>query len=115
MSTSTNQEVPELFCLWKPGETHITPQEDTFILLDALEQDSDVLRRMKPTLCLEIGFDSASFYNTKGDNNQNCSSGSGCVSAFMGRILGPSDCCKYLCQSSLPIKTRTEFGSLSMH
>jgi len=43
----------------RPGETHIIPQEDTFALLDALEQDSNVLRGMKPTLCLEIGFGSA--------------------------------------------------------
>ena len=29
--------------------------EDTFILLDALEQDALVLRRSKPSLCVEIG------------------------------------------------------------
>jgi hypothetical protein len=29
--------------------------EDSFILLDALEQDALELRAMRPTLCLEIG------------------------------------------------------------
>jgi release factor glutamine methyltransferase len=72
----------------------MVPQEDTFVLLDALEQDSDILRRVKPTLCLEIGFGSASVDAGKGDNNRDYSSGSGCVSAFMGRILGPSDSCE---------------------
>lgn len=48
------------------------PAEDTFILLDALEQDADYLRQLSPLVCLEIG------------------SGSGCVSAFVAKILGPS-------------------------
>ncbi|EJD04388.1 uncharacterized protein FOMMEDRAFT_81636 [Fomitiporia mediterranea MF3/22] len=54
------------------------PAEDTFILLDALEKDAEELRNAKPRLCLEIG------------------SGSGCVSIFVGRMLGPSECL-YLC------------------
>ena len=29
--------------------------EDTFILLDALEQDVDELRDLQPRVCLEIG------------------------------------------------------------
>ena len=29
--------------------------EDTFILLDALEEDADALRTLKPSVCLEIG------------------------------------------------------------
>ena len=29
--------------------------EDTFILLDALEQDASELLELKPTVCLEIG------------------------------------------------------------
>ncbi|KAI0828292.1 putative methylase [Trametes gibbosa] len=48
------------------------PAEDTFILLDALEQDADALRSSKPLICLEVG------------------SGSGCVSAFASAILGAS-------------------------
>ncbi|QRW19022.1 S-adenosyl-L-methionine-dependent methyltransferase [Rhizoctonia solani] len=48
--------------------------EDTFLLLDALEDDADHLRSLKPSVCVEIG------------------SGSGCVSAFLGRILGNEPC-----------------------
>jgi len=48
------------------------PAEDTFILLDALEQDADELRKLQPSVCLEVG------------------PGSGCVSAFLASILGNS-------------------------
>ncbi|RUP43245.1 hypothetical protein BC936DRAFT_137434 [Jimgerdemannia flammicorona] len=51
--------------------------EDTFLLLDALEQDKDELRAAKPSICLEIG------------------SGSGAVTAFLGGILGGSSACRY--------------------
>ncbi|KAL1737505.1 S-adenosyl-L-methionine-dependent methyltransferase [Schizophyllum commune] len=50
-------------------ESVYEPAEDTFLLLDALEADATALRDMKPTIALEIG------------------SGSGCVSAFLGKIL----------------------------
>lgn len=46
--------------------------EDTFILLDALEQDAAHLRSTNPLICLEIG------------------SGSGCVSAFLAKLIGSS-------------------------
>ncbi|GAA6007149.1 hypothetical protein JCM10207_001525 [Rhodosporidiobolus poonsookiae] len=46
------------------------PAEDTFILLDALEQDQDILKGSR--VCLEVG------------------SGSGCVSAFLGAVCGKS-------------------------
>ncbi|KAF8592060.1 S-adenosyl-L-methionine-dependent methyltransferase [Ramaria rubella] len=46
------------------------PAEDTFILLDALEQDAYLFQSAASTVCLEIG------------------SGSGCVSAFLAKILG---------------------------
>lgn len=62
-----------------PDVSHVTrspfvnhvyePAEDTFALLDALEQDLDQLREQEPVLIVEIG----------------C--GSGCVSAFMASIL----------------------------
>ncbi|KAI0274872.1 hypothetical protein BC834DRAFT_850073 [Gloeopeniophorella convolvens] len=48
------------------------PAEDTFVLLDALEADANALRALAPRVCLEIG------------------SGSGCVSSFLGALLGPS-------------------------
>ncbi|KAG2155500.1 S-adenosyl-L-methionine-dependent methyltransferase [Suillus clintonianus] len=54
------------------------PAEDTFLLLDALEQEAEELRKERPLICLEVG------------------SGSGCVSAFLGRILGQSSSL-YLC------------------
>ncbi|KAJ8517049.1 hypothetical protein ONZ45_g5720 [Pleurotus djamor] len=48
------------------------PAEDTFLLLDALEQDAEELKALNLRLCLEIG------------------SGSGCVSVFIGSVLGSS-------------------------
>ncbi|GJE85900.1 S-adenosyl-L-methionine-dependent methyltransferase [Phanerochaete sordida] len=68
---------PDLSHLTAADYEHVyEPAEDTFILLDALEQDADELREVKPRVCLEIG------------------SGSGCVSSFVGAILGNS--CLYL-------------------
>ena len=31
------------------------PTEDTFILLDALEAEADIIRSLAPRVCLEIG------------------------------------------------------------
>ncbi|KAF8971455.1 S-adenosyl-L-methionine-dependent methyltransferase [Flammula alnicola] len=58
------------------------PAEDTFLLLDALEEDAESLRCLKPSVCLEVG------------------SGSGCVTSFIGGILGPS--VLYLCTDINP-------------
>ncbi|KAH8120652.1 S-adenosyl-L-methionine-dependent methyltransferase [Phellopilus nigrolimitatus] len=70
---------PDMRHLTKEDYKHVyEPAEDTFIFLDALEEEAEELRRTKPRLCLEIG------------------SGSGCVSAFVGNILGSSNCL-YLC------------------
>lgn len=30
--------------------------EDTFLLLDALEEDADALRNLRPRVCLEVGY-----------------------------------------------------------
>ncbi|KAG2225779.1 hypothetical protein INT45_011447 [Circinella minor] len=49
------------------------PAEDTFLLLDALEQDEKAIQAKKPTLCLEIG------------------SGSGCVTTMLAKIVGASN------------------------
>ncbi|SAM01838.1 hypothetical protein [Absidia glauca] len=45
------------------------PAEDTFLLLDALEQDQQQLQSLQPSICLEIG------------------SGSGCVTTFLAKVL----------------------------
>ncbi|KAI0639060.1 putative methylase [Trametes polyzona] len=64
---------PDLSHLKSTDYEHVyEPAEDTFILLDALEGDADALRQSKPLVCLEVG------------------SGSGCVSAFAGAVLGPT-------------------------
>ncbi|KAH7927416.1 hypothetical protein BV22DRAFT_1007089 [Leucogyrophana mollusca] len=64
---------PDLSHLTQTDFVHVyEPAEDTFLLLDALEQEADELKKHPPLICLEIG------------------SGSGCVSAFLGTILGPS-------------------------
>ncbi|CAD6580513.1 MAG: S-adenosylmethionine-dependent methyltransferase [Tremellales sp. Tagirdzhanova-0007] len=49
------------------------PAEDSFILLDALEQDAAQLRSISPILSIEIG------------------SGSGIVSVFLANLLGPTE------------------------
>ncbi|KAJ6501680.1 S-adenosyl-L-methionine-dependent methyltransferase [Mycena vitilis] len=70
---------PDLTHLRAEDYEHVyEPAEDTFILLDALEQDAEQLRSMGPQISLEIG------------------SGSGCVSAFLGSIAGSSTVL-YLC------------------
>ncbi|KAI6153333.1 S-adenosyl-L-methionine-dependent methyltransferase [Pisolithus tinctorius] len=70
---------PDLSHLTEQDKLHVyDPAEDTFLFLDALEQDAEDLKGEKPLICLEIG------------------SGSGCVSAFIGSILGSTNTL-YLC------------------
>ncbi|KAI9572683.1 S-adenosyl-L-methionine-dependent methyltransferase [Boletus coccyginus] len=70
---------PDLSHLSNDDKLHVyDPGEDTFLLLDGLENDVEQLKAQKPLICLEIG------------------SGSGCVSAFLGSILGPANAL-YLC------------------
>lgn len=57
------------------------PAEDTFILMDALEQDAEVLKRA--AVCLEVG----------------C--GSGVVSAFLASVIGPNAI--YFCTDINPL------------
>ncbi|KAG6866871.1 hypothetical protein C0991_008808 [Blastosporella zonata] len=74
---------PDLSHLTAKDYDHVyEPAEDTFLLLDALEQDEQELKDLSPKISLEIG------------------SGSGCVSAFIGKILGPS--VLYLCSDINP-------------
>ncbi|KIM48326.1 hypothetical protein M413DRAFT_16282 [Hebeloma cylindrosporum] len=81
-----------------PDTSHLTardyeqvyePAEDTFLLLDALEADADRLKELNPTICLEVG------------------SGSGCVTSFIGGILGPS--VLYLCTDINPHACRCTY------
>lgn len=58
------------------------PAEDSFLLIDALEQDADRLQCLRPTICLEVG----------------C--GSGVVSAFLASVTGPE--ALYLCTDVNP-------------
>ncbi|XP_036396012.1 methyltransferase N6AMT1 isoform X2 [Megalops cyprinoides] len=58
------------------------PAEDSFLLIDALEQDANRLRLIRPSLCLEVG------------------SGSGVVSAFLASVIGPE--AFYLCTDVNP-------------
>ncbi|KIJ68716.1 hypothetical protein HYDPIDRAFT_81547 [Hydnomerulius pinastri MD-312] len=70
---------PDLSHISYEDRLHVyDPAEDTFLLLDGLEKDAEDLKDQKPLICLEIG------------------SGSGCVSAFLGSILGPA-AALYLC------------------
>ncbi|KAJ7102308.1 S-adenosyl-L-methionine-dependent methyltransferase [Mycena belliarum] len=75
---------PDLSHLRAEDYEHVyEPAEDTFILLDALEQDAEELTSMRALVSLEIG------------------SGSGCVSSFLSSIIGPS-AVLYLCTDINP-------------
>ncbi|KAI8984531.1 S-adenosyl-L-methionine-dependent methyltransferase [Mycotypha africana] len=49
------------------------PAEDTFLLLDALEEDQELIQLLQPRVCLEIG------------------SGSGCVTTLLAKIVGDAN------------------------
>ncbi|PPQ62786.1 hypothetical protein CVT24_000480 [Panaeolus cyanescens] len=62
---------PDLSHLKKQDYDQIyEPAEDTFLLLDALEEDGENLKASNPSICLEVG------------------SGSGCVTSFISKIIG---------------------------
>ncbi|KAG6869144.1 hypothetical protein C0993_012242 [Termitomyces sp. T159_Od127] len=81
---------PDLSHLAAKDYEHVyEPAEDTFLLLDALEEDEKALKNLRPIISLEIG------------------SGSGCVSAFIGKILGPSVRALLDLQPACPLRINT--------
>ncbi|KAF8931390.1 U2 small nuclear RNA auxiliary factor 2 [Dissophora ornata] len=68
------------------------PAEDTFLFLDAFEDEVPFLKELQPTISLEVG------------------SGSGCVTAFVGKILGESNCLKF-CTDINPRAARATQGT----
>ncbi|KAF9578936.1 HemK methyltransferase member 2, partial [Lunasporangiospora selenospora] len=75
---------PDLSHLKRQDYDHIyEPAEDTFLFLDAFEDEMSFLKELQPAISLEVG------------------SGSGCVTAFVGKILGESNCLK-LCTDINP-------------
>ncbi|KAM8904395.1 methyltransferase N6AMT1 [Spinachia spinachia] len=62
------------------------PAEDSFLLMDALERDSELLQQMRPCVCVEVG------------------SGSGAVSALLASLVGPG--ALFLCTDVNPAAAR---------
>ncbi|TPX41081.1 hypothetical protein SeLEV6574_g06258 [Synchytrium endobioticum] len=62
------------------------PAEDTFLLMDALEQDVSCITSTRPAICLEIG------------------SGSGCVITFLATLIGSE--CLFLATDINPVAAR---------
>eukprot|EP00058_Branchiostoma_floridae_P003229 XP_002588717.1 hypothetical protein BRAFLDRAFT_115910 [Branchiostoma floridae] len=92
---------PDLCHLTADDYNHVyEPAEDTFLLLDALEKDADLLRSIAPSICLEVG----------------C--GSGAVITFLGSILGsrPHYLCTDLNPHAADCATRTgKQNNISVH
>ncbi|KAI8877232.1 S-adenosyl-L-methionine-dependent methyltransferase [Backusella circina FSU 941] len=77
------------------------PAEDTFLLLDALEEDEQLLKSLKPRICLEIG------------------SGSGCVTTLLSKILGASnaiyfttDINEFACKATIQTGLKNQVSSI---
>ncbi|WWD05993.1 hypothetical protein V865_004078 [Kwoniella europaea PYCC6329] len=88
---SISLPTPNIAHLTEEDYEHVyEPAEDSFILLDALELDAQLIRDDQPTICVEIG------------------SGSGIASTFLSQLVGPSssliistDINRYACEVTL--------------
>ncbi|KAG5458839.1 MAG: hypothetical protein BJ554DRAFT_863 [Olpidium bornovanus] len=95
----------------RPPGVSLSNSEDTFLLLDALEQDARALRDLRPAICLELGlpalvtvkrplpprprrhiFACQTQFAQNQRNDQSVvstSSGTGCVTVFLAKLLAP--------------------------
>ncbi|XP_067935949.1 methyltransferase N6AMT1-like [Watersipora subatra] len=79
---------PDMNCMTEKDRNLVyEPAEDTFLLLDALQKDSENIRNRRPTVVLEVG----------------C--GSGVVSVFLSELLGKSHPAHILCTDINPAAT----------
>ena len=75
------------------------PREDSFLLLDALERDLELIKNLRPTIACEIG------------------PGSGIILAALSKVLGTSCFClgidvsAYACETTKVTFTRNRYGN----